>query len=103
MCGRYTLRTSSTQLAENFQLLREHPLQPRYNIAPTQPVAAVRLAGSSRELSLLHWGLIPSWSKDLKRVARMIDARAETIATKPSFRSAFRHRRYLIPADGYYE
>ena len=78
-------------------------MQPRYNIAPTQLVAAVRLVETSRKLSPLHWGLIPSWSKDLKRVARMIDARAETNATKPSFRSAFRHRRYLIPADGYYE
>ncbi len=86
-----------------FRLLRVLKLEPRYNIAPTQAVAAVRQIDSQRELAFLHWGLIPSWSKDPKMGARMINARAETVATKPSFRSAFKSRRCLIPADGFYE
>jgi putative SOS response-associated peptidase YedK len=77
----------------------------RYNIAPTQPVAAVRQAAGPgpRELVQLRWGLIPSWAEDKKIGARLINARAETAAAKPSFRSAFRHRRCLVPADGFYE
>jgi putative SOS response-associated peptidase YedK len=91
-------------------------LPPRYNIAPTQPVAAVRLATPpsppceggaggvpARELALLRWGLIPAWADDLKIGYRLINARSETAATKPAFRSAFRQRRCLIPADGFYE
>ncbi len=103
MCGRFTLRTPASQLVEIFQLLREPQLPLRYNIAPTQPVATVRAVDNRRELSQLHWGLIPSWAKDPKMGARMINARAETVSSKPSFRSAFRRRRCLIPADGFYE
>lgn len=103
MCGRFTLRTSPAQLVEIFQLLREPVFKPRYNIAPTQPIAVVRQSETSRELSLLHWGLIPSWSKDPKMGARMINARSDTVATKPSFRAAFKRRRCLIAADGFYE
>ena len=103
MCGRFTLRVSPAELAEAFELLRRPELKSRYNIAPTQPVAVIRSAGSGRDLSLMHWGLIPSWSKDPSIGARMINARAETVATKPSFRSAFKQRRCLIPADGFYE
>ena len=78
---------------------------PRYNIAPTQPVAAVRasMASGRRELTYFHWGLIPSWAKDLKMGARLINARAETAAEKPSFRAALKYRRCLVPADGFYE
>ena len=86
-----------------FRLLRVLKLEPKYNIAPAQPVAAVRQIDTQRELAVLHWGLIPSWSKDPKMGARMINARSETVATKPSFRSAFKSRRCLIPADGFYE
>jgi putative SOS response-associated peptidase YedK len=103
MCGRFNLRTPARDLVEIFQLLREPELTPRYNIAPTQPVAAVRQVGKFRELSLLRWGLVPSWSKDPKAGPPLINARAETIATKPAFRSAFKRRRCLIPADGFYE
>jgi putative SOS response-associated peptidase YedK len=105
MCGRFTLRTSGRVLAELFQLPQVPELPLRYNIAPTQPVAAVRsVAGQGqRELVQLRWGLIPSWAEDKKIGARLINARAETAAAKPSFRSAFRHRRCLLPADGFYE
>src|SRR5579864_1642586 len=103
MCGRFTLRTPPKDLVEIFQLLRTPELAPRYNIAPTQPVAVLRQDGKFRQLSLLHWGLIPSWAKDSKMGARMINARADTVATKPAFRSAFRRRRCLIAADGFYE
>lgn len=109
MCGRFTLRTPAAALVEQFGLPlfenAENPLPPRYNIAPTQLVLAVRNAADSgrREAVMLRWGLIPSWSKDPAIGNRMINARAETVAEKPSFRRAFRSRRCLIPADGYYE
>lgn len=105
MCGRYTLRVSPAELAEIFEVVNSFDWSPRYNIAPTQTVAAVRAApdGSGRELSLLKWGLIPSWAKDPKIGSTLINARADTVATKPSFRSAFRKRRCLIAVDGFYE
>jgi putative SOS response-associated peptidase YedK len=103
MCGRFTLRTPATDLVEVFELLREPELSPRYNIAPTTRVAVVRQVGKARELSLMRWGLVPSWSKDPKSGPPLINARAETIATKRAFRSAFKRRRCLIPADGFYE
>src|SRR5579872_286127 len=103
MCGRFNLRTPASQLVEIFQLLRSAELKPRFNIAPTQPVAVIRQTGKDRELSLIRWGLVPSWSKDPKAGPALINARADTVATKPSFRSAFKRRRCLIPADGFYE
>lgn len=106
MCGRFNLRTPTHQLVEIFDLVRvpdAADLAPRYNIAPTQPVAAIRQTDLGRELALLRWGLIPPWADDPKIGNRMINARAETVATKPAFRSAFRERRCLIPADGFYE
>jgi len=92
-------------IAEAFQLSEVPTLEPRYNIAPTQLVPTVlRLPKQSdRGLHLLRWGLIPSWAKDSAIGARLINARAETAAEKPSFRSAFRQRRCLIVADGFYE
>jgi putative SOS response-associated peptidase YedK len=80
-------------------------MQPRYNIAPTQPVAAVRASSgaNSREMALLRWGLIPFWAKNINMGARMINARSETVADKPAFRAAFRRRRCLVVADGFYE
>jgi putative SOS response-associated peptidase YedK len=103
MCGRFTLRTPARDLVEIFELLREPELSPRYNIAPTQRIAVVRQDGKTRELSLMRWGLVPVWSKDPKAGPPLINARAETVATKPSFRTALKHRRCLIPADGFYE
>jgi len=104
MCGRFTLRTPTPVLIEQFGLGEIPELPPRYNIAPTQSVAAVRHnAAADRELVPLRWGLIPRWAKDPAVGNRMINARSETVAEKPSFRSAFRRRRCLIPADGFYE
>lgn len=105
MCGRFTLIASADVVAEHYGLAELPLLAPRYNIAPTQPVAAVRLDrdGAEREFTHFQWGLIPSWSKDPSIGSRMINARSETAAEKPSFRAAFKRRRCLIPASGFYE
>jgi putative SOS response-associated peptidase YedK len=105
MCGRFTLFEPDTILSREFGVSDFPTLSPRYNIAPSQPVATVRAApaGSGRELALLRWGLIPSWSKDPAIGNRLINARAETAREKPSFRNAFRRHRCLIPANGFYE
>lgn len=104
MCGRYSLTTEAETLAEHFQVLRPIRFQPSYNIAPGQKILnIVELDDGSRKAVNLFWGLVPSWSKDSKYSAHLINARMETIREKPSFRSAFKHRRCLIPADGFYE
>ncbi|MCG8348455.1 MAG: SOS response-associated peptidase [Chloroflexales bacterium] len=103
MCGRYSLQASGAAVAEQFQLIEVPELTPRYNIAPTQPVAVVRASANGNTLHMLRWGLIPSWSKDSSASARMINARSETAAEKPSFRAAFKQRRCLIPANGFFE
>jgi putative SOS response-associated peptidase YedK len=104
MCGRYSLTTAPEAMRALFGFENLPNLPPRYNIAPTQPVAAVRLNDAgARELVLLRWGLIPHWAKDAGMAAKMINARAETVMTKPAFRDAFRRRRCLVPADGFYE
>jgi putative SOS response-associated peptidase YedK len=105
MCGRFTLRASTKAIVKAFHLSDAPDLKPRYNIAPTQQIASIRLdsATGTRQLSLLHWGLIPSWADDPSIGNRMINARAETVAVKPAFRSAFKKGRCLILADGFYE
>jgi len=103
MCGRFTLRTPAADLIEIFEVARSFELTPRYNIAPTQQVAAVREVNGQREMVQLRWGLLPSWSEAATGGPPMINARAETAATRPAFRHAFRSRRCLIPADGFYE
>ena len=105
MCGRYTLRATVETLGRLFDVPDLPKIQPRYNIAPTQsvPVIVQEAEHEQRAIRMMHWGLIPSWSKDRKMANRLINARSETIATKPSFRSAFRRRRCLLPADGFYE
>lgn len=104
MCGRYNLRATPQEIAEIFALLRVPELVSRFNISPTQEVPIVRLSlTGGREFSYVRWGLIPSWAKDPKIGASMINARSDGVATKPSFRSAFKRRRCLIPADGFYE
>lgn len=100
MCGRFTLKTPIEKAAKHFKATPPPNVAARYNIAPSQEVLAVRDTGEGRELSFLTWGLIPSWSKEPKGI---INARAETLLEKPSFREAFKHRRCLIPADGFYE
>src|ERR1700722_16758762 len=101
MCGRFYLFSTGTAVADMFDLAGPVEVAPRYNIAPSQPVAAVRLGEHGRELVSLRWGLIPAWAKDAKFAP--INARAETDADKPTFRSAMKKRRCLIPADGFYE
>lgn len=104
MCGRFTLRTPTKTLASLFDGLRFPELRPRYNIAPTQDVVCVRQsAEGNNETAMLRWGLVPFWSKDIKIGARMINARSETVATKPAFRAAYKSRRCLVLADGFYE
>ena len=105
MCGRFALRSSIKELAEALEAtsvkIREE--KARYNIAPTQEIVAAREEGEERELLTLKWGLVPSWTKDPTIGARMINARSETVTEKPAFKEAFRRRRCLIPADGFYE
>jgi putative SOS response-associated peptidase YedK len=104
MCGRFSLFTAPSDLAEWLGLPEVPDLPPRYNVAPTQPVAAVRAGpGGGREFVMLRWGLVPPWSADPGTGPLLINARAETAADKPSFRAALRARRCLVPADGFYE
>ena len=105
MCGRYTLTCTPEVLAEAFRLEATPDLQPRYNVVPSQEVACVRagLPSRKREAVTLRWGLIPSWAGDPAMGMKLINARAETVAEKPSFRKPFRERRCLVLADGYYE
>jgi len=106
MCGRFNLRTNPAAFVAAFDAAPpagSGQLLLRYNIAPTQTILAVRQTGSVREAVPLRWGLIPSWSKDAKIGARLINARADTAPDKPSFRSAFKRRRCLVPASGFYE
>jgi putative SOS response-associated peptidase YedK len=105
MCGRFTLSTPAEQVAATFAVADPPPLTPRYNVAPSQVIAVVGLKadGTRRGLALLRWGLVPSWATDPNAGPRPINARAETILSKPTFREPFRRRRCLIPADGFYE
>lgn len=105
MCGRYTLRTQLNDLLQIFAATGTVEWEPRYNIAPSQPVLAVRRRrpGLTRELVTLRWGLIPSWASDFHIGNRLINARAETLTEKPSFRQALTQRRCLVLADGFYE
>jgi putative SOS response-associated peptidase YedK len=104
MCGRFTLTVDASELQDQFLWINipANSVQPRFNISPTQPVAVVPNNGLN-QLDYFVWGLIPSWSKDPKIGSRLINARSETLAEKPSFRSAYRRRRCLILADGFYE
>jgi putative SOS response-associated peptidase YedK len=108
MCGRFTLTSNLDELQGRFGFLSEftdsqfYEHGPRYNIAPTQPVLTVTNDGHKRA-EVMRWGLVPFWAKDLKVGARMINAVGETAATKPAFRAAFKKRRCLVMADGFYE
>jgi putative SOS response-associated peptidase YedK len=131
MCGRYASARKRIELLEEFRIERDRvrePLEPDYNVAPTKPAYAVLTRdarpaepagqvpdgvaaaspaasqpGVARELRVIRWGLVPFWAKDLKIGSRLINARAETVDSKPAFRQAFKRRRCLLPADGYYE
>ncbi len=106
MCGRFSLTVDEFLiLVERFGIKGSTDIEyrPSYNIAPTQPVLIIRNQAGDLRAAYVKWGLIPSWVKDLQQAPRIINARAETVGEKPSFRSAFRRRRCLIPADGFYE
>jgi putative SOS response-associated peptidase YedK len=117
MCGRYASARKREELLAEFRIERDRvdeSLEPDYNVAPTKPVYAVMTRGSrghgeagpqevARELRVVRWGLVPSWAKDVSIGSRLINARAETVDSKPAFRQAFARRRCLLPADGFYE
>src|SRR5271156_528474 len=106
MCGRYRLSRRKQLIEEYFDSVDwQDDWSPRYNIAPTQPVPVIRQHPKEprRDLSLMRWGLIPSWAHDPSAAAKMINARSETAATKPAFRDSLKFRRCLIPADAFYE
>ena len=104
MCGRYAFFSPAEAVKRAFSLDDFPPLEPRYNIAPTQPVPVLREEQPGRrQVALLHWGLIPSWARDRSVGNRMINARAETLSERPAYRAAFRRRRCVVLADGWYE
>jgi putative SOS response-associated peptidase YedK len=104
MCGRYKLITPTGVIVEDFGIRAGRlNLAPRYNIAPTQSAPVVRDDAGTRTMAMLRWGLIPSWAKDPKIAFSTINARAETVTEKPAFRDAFKARRALVVADGFYE
>jgi putative SOS response-associated peptidase YedK len=110
MCGRFTNRFTWRELYELYELysltdqdMASSNLQPKFNIAPTQTVPVVRSNHSVRQLAMMRWGLVPSFAKDLSAGSKCFNARAETVAEKPTFKRAFRQRRCLVPADGFYE
>jgi putative SOS response-associated peptidase YedK len=104
MCGRFALIVDASVLADVFDVDPPHDFEPRFNIAPTQNIPIVRTGKEqTRECEMVRWGLIPPWAKDMTIGAKMINARAETVAEKPSFRAAVKRRRCLVPANGFYE
>jgi len=105
MCGRFTQTATPEMIAQQFHVSTPPLITPRYNIAPSQPIAAIRIdpGTATRTLVMLRWGLIPSWAKDPKAGHQCINAKAETVAEKPSFRAAFKARRCLVIATGFYE
>ncbi len=103
MCGRFVLTSPPDAVRNLFGYDDEATFPPRFNIAPSQPIAVVTLDERQRRLRLMRWGLIPSWVKDPRSFALLFNARADSVLEKPSFRNAFRRRRCLVPSDGFYE
>jgi putative SOS response-associated peptidase YedK len=104
MCSRYFLDADGNIIAYTFQVPVHDRIKKRFNIAPTQDAPVIRAAEAGvREVAMLRWGLVPFWAKDLKVGSQMINARAETLAEKPAFRNAFRQRRCIVPATGFFE
>jgi putative SOS response-associated peptidase YedK len=103
VCGRYTLTAAPAQVAEHFGVAPLDGFAPRFNVAPGQDVPAVLREAGGRTLAALRWGLVPGWAKSAAFGARAINARVESAAERPAFREAFRKRRCLLPADGFYE
>ncbi len=104
MCGRFVSASPPEEIAEYFAaMMMGDPLEPNFNVAPTLDVYVVYEDGSERNLDQFHWGLVPGFAKDIKIGNRMINARAETLATNNSFKHSFARRRCIVPADGFYE
>lgn len=103
MCGRFAQSSDPNRLAKEFKVAETPQAEARYNVAPTQNILGVREGADGREMTFLKWGLVPSWAKDASIGVRLINARSETVAEKPAFRDAFKKRRCIIPADGFYE
>ena len=103
MCGRFSLTSKIEHVIEQLNIINAIELAPSYNIAPTQDIAVVRLYNERFEISKMRWGLIPFWMKEKPKTNNLINARAETVSSKPSFRNAYTKRRCLIPANGFYE
>ncbi|UYO54906.1 SOS response-associated peptidase [Rhodopseudomonas palustris] len=103
MCGRFVITSAPAAIRQLFGYADQPNFPSRYNIAPTQPIPVVIVDEGARRFRLMRWGLIPSWVKDPRTFSLLINARAETVQDKPAFRNAFRRRRCLVPADGYYE
>lgn len=103
MCGRFALAQTAEEVEAEFGYLGGEPFPPRYNIAPTQPIAIVRNEHHARRFALVRWGFVPAWVDDPAKFALVINARAEGIEEKPAFKNAVRYRRCLVPASGFYE
>jgi putative SOS response-associated peptidase YedK len=103
MCGRYTITSTPEAIRALFRHQEQPNFPPRYNVAPSQPIPIVRLVEGKRQFALVRWGLLPSWVKDPRGFALLINARGESVIEKPAFRAAMKRRRCLIPADGFYE
>jgi putative SOS response-associated peptidase YedK len=103
MCGRYVITSAPEAIRALFRYQEQPNFPPRFNVAPSQPIPVVRLADGVRQFALVRWGLLPSWVKDPKTFALLINARGESVLDKPAFRAAMKRRRCLIPADGFYE
>jgi putative SOS response-associated peptidase YedK len=103
MCGRYASTLPPEAMRALFRYLEQPNFPARYNIAPTQPIAIVRMAEGKRQFALARWGLIPAWVKDPRAFSLLINARGESVNEKPAFRGAMKYRRCLVPADGFYE
>jgi putative SOS response-associated peptidase YedK len=103
MCGRFVISSAPEALRQLFGYVEQPNFPPRYNVAPTQPIAVVSAENGARHFRLMRWGLLPGWVKDPNGFSLLINARAETVLEKPAFKNAIRRRRCLIPTDGYYE
>src|SRR5262249_18479487 len=103
MCGRYLIITTPEAMRAFFRYLEQPNFPPRYNVAPTQPIPVVRTFEGARQFALVRWGLLPAWVKDPRGFSLVINARSDNVLDKPAFRNAMRGRRWLVPADGFYE
>jgi putative SOS response-associated peptidase YedK len=103
MCGRYAVTSAPEAIRTLFAYSEQPVFPPRYNVAPTQPIAIVRLVNGKRQFTLVRWGLLPSWVQDPKNFSLLINARGESVMDKPAFKAAMKYRRCLVPADGFYD